>query len=53
MNNSTTLIKRYRQEGLGLVELMIAMTLSLLLSVAVINQEPLDFLNCHNFFDTA
>ena len=36
MKNSTTLINRYRQGGLGLVELMIAMMLSLLLSVAVI-----------------
>jgi type IV pilus assembly protein PilW len=40
MNNIATLINRQlntnRQQGLGLVELMIAMTLSLLLSVAVI-----------------
>jgi type IV pilus assembly protein PilW len=36
MNNSTTFINKHRQQGLGLVELMIAMTLSLLLSVAVI-----------------
>jgi type IV pilus assembly protein PilW len=36
MNNSTNLIDKYKQRGLGLVELMIAMTLSLLLSVAVI-----------------
>ena len=32
-----TLIYKYRQQGLGLVELMIAMTLSLLLSIAVIS----------------
>lgn len=32
-----TLINRYRQRGLGLVELMIAMTLALLLSIAVIS----------------
>ena len=32
----TTHINKYQQQGLGLVELMIAMTLSLLLSVAVI-----------------
>jgi type IV pilus assembly protein PilW len=42
MNKSTTLINttpfnRYRQQGLGLVELMIAMTLSLLLSIAVMS----------------
>jgi type IV pilus assembly protein PilW len=35
MSNSTTLIKN-KQQGLGLVELMIAMLLSLILSVAVI-----------------
>ena len=32
-----TLIYKCRQQGLGLVELMIAMTLSLLLSIAVIS----------------
>ena len=37
MNNSMTLINRDRQQGLGLVELMIAMSLSLLLSIAVIS----------------
>ena len=36
MNNSTTYINKYKQRGLGLVELMIAMTLALLLSIAVI-----------------
>ena len=37
MMNSTHTINKYRQRGLGLVELMIAMLLSLLLSVAVIS----------------
>jgi len=37
MFNSMTPINKYKQQGLGLVELMIAMTLSLVLSIAVLS----------------
>jgi type IV pilus assembly protein PilW len=46
MINSMTPINKYKQQGLGLVELMIAMALSLVLSIAVIS---LFAANSHSF----